>query len=72
MHENFDTLHPEHMLLPGSFLKAREGEGVGAGGVQRCLIHFSINTLHYNQYHQYQMKLDRLRKWCVEAVLSHF
>lgn len=32
---------------------------------------FSMNILHYNQYHQYQTKLDPLRKWCVKAALSH-
>lgn len=67
MHKNVDALHQEHMLLPESFPSAREGKK----NPKQPLIHFSVNILHYNQYHQYQMKLDPLRKWCVEAVLSH-
>lgn len=66
MHKNVDALHQEHTLLPESF--------PNAGGVCVCVEifnPFSMNILHYNQYHQYQMKLDPLRKWCIEAVLSH-
>lgn len=39
---------------------------------KKTLIHFSMNVLQYNQYHQHHMKLGLLKKKCVETVLLHF